>query len=92
MYINSFHDHYLIYFLNNKKCLLLQDCIGAIDGTHISAWVPTNRQTSFRGRKTVITQNVMCACDFDMMFTFVYIGWKGTTTDARVFLDVLTRP
>ena len=23
MYINSFHDHYLIYFLNNNKCLLL---------------------------------------------------------------------
>ena len=63
-----------------------------MDGTHISTWVPTDRQTRFRGRKTVITQNVICACDFDMMFTFVYIGWKGTTTDARVFLDVLTRP
>ncbi|RVW82916.1 L10-interacting MYB domain-containing protein [Vitis vinifera] len=26
-----------------------EDCIGAIDGTHISAWVPADRQTSFRG-------------------------------------------
>ena len=34
----------------------------------------------------------MCACDFDMMFTFVYAGWEGTANDARVFLDVLTRP
>ena len=34
----------------------------------------------------------MCACDFDMMFTFVYVGWEGTTNDACVFLDALTRP
>ncbi|KAL6336580.1 hypothetical protein AAG906_025135 [Vitis piasezkii] len=69
-----------------------EDCIGAIDGTHISAWVLADRQTSFRGRKTIITQNVMCACDFDMMFTFVYASWEGTANDARVFLDALTRP
>ena len=34
----------------------------------------------------------MGACDFDMMFTFVYAGWKGTTNDAHVFLDALTKP
>ena len=51
MYINSFHDHYLFYFLNNNKFLLLYDYIGAIDGTHISAWVPTDIQTNFRGIK-----------------------------------------
>ena len=33
----------------------------------------------------------MCACDFDMMFTFVYFGWDGTINDACVFLDALTR-
>ena len=40
----------------------------------MSAWVPTDRQASFKVRKTVITQNVMCVYDFDMMFTFVYVG------------------
>ena len=34
----------------------------------------------------------MCACDFDMIFTFVYDGWERTTNDAHVFLDTLTRP
>ena len=63
----------------------------SIDGTHISAWVPTDRQISFRGRKIVITKNVMCACDFDMIFTFVYVGWEGTTNNAHVFLDALSR-
>ncbi|RVW32927.1 hypothetical protein CK203_116383 [Vitis vinifera] len=32
-----------------RKLHFDKDCIGAIDGTHISAWVPTDRQTSFRG-------------------------------------------
>ena len=63
----------------------------SIDGTHISAWVPTHRQIGFRGRKIVITKNVMCACDFDMIFTFVYVGWEGTTNNAHVFLDALSR-
>ena len=34
----------------------------------------------------------MFACDFDMMFTSIYVGWEGTKNDARVFLDVSTKP
>ena len=34
----------------------------------------------------------MCACDFDKIFTFVYVGWEGATNDAHVFLDALSRP
>ncbi|RZB91108.1 hypothetical protein D0Y65_023487 [Glycine soja] len=48
------------------------NCIGAIDGTHVSAWAPTSKQTAFRGRKVLVTQNVLAVCDFDMLFTFVY--------------------
>ena len=33
----------------------------------------------------------MCACSFDMMFTFVYTGWEGTANDSRVFLDAIMR-
>ncbi|XP_052175333.1 uncharacterized protein LOC127790090 [Diospyros lotus] len=68
-----------------------KNCIGAIDGTHVAAWAPTSRQTSFRGRKTNITQNVMLTCDFDMKFTFVYSGWEGTANDSPVFIDVVIR-
>ncbi|MCL7039415.1 hypothetical protein MKW94_017860, partial [Papaver nudicaule] len=66
------------------------DCIGAIDGTHISACVPACKQIPFRGRKVQITQNIMCACSFDMLFTFVYTGWEGTTNDARVLMDAIS--
>jgi hypothetical protein len=50
---------------------------------------PTSRQTSFKGRKAVITQNVMCYCDFDMKLTFVYAGLEGTKNNSRVFLNAL---
>ena len=68
---------------------LLKDCIGALDGTHVSAWAPTTKQTAFRGRKILVTQDVMVVCDFDMMFIFVYTGWEGTTNDSRVLFDAL---
>jgi len=74
-----------------RKFPYFKDCIGAIDGTHVAAWAPTSRQTSFHGRKTNITQNVMLTCDFDMKFTFVYSGWEGTANDSRVFIDAVTR-
>lgn len=29
--------------------------------------------------------------DFNIMFTFVYTGWEGSTNDAPVFMDKVTR-
>ncbi|KAI5324197.1 hypothetical protein L3X38_033270 [Prunus dulcis] len=79
--------------LNNPKYYpYFEKCIGAIDGTHVAPWAPAQKQTSYRGRKILITQNVMCACSFDMMFTFVYMGWEGTANDSRVFIDAVMRP
>ncbi|XP_012570899.1 protein ANTAGONIST OF LIKE HETEROCHROMATIN PROTEIN 1-like [Cicer arietinum] len=77
---------------NSKYYPWFKNCIGAIDGTHISAWVPAEKQISCRGRKTTITQNVMCACDFNMMFTYVYSGWEGSAHDSKVFLDAISNP
>ena len=59
--------------------------------TLVHAWVLASKQTGFGGRKTMITQNVMCACDLDMIFTFVFVGWEVTGNDACVFLYALTR-
>ncbi|XP_028078485.1 uncharacterized protein LOC114280326 [Camellia sinensis] len=68
------------------------DCIGAIDGTHIAGHAPASKRTSYRGRKVALTQNVLAACSFDLKFTFVYPGWEGSATDSRVLSDALTRP
>ncbi|XP_038699618.1 uncharacterized protein LOC119996910 [Tripterygium wilfordii] len=80
------------YKQNSKYYPWFESCIGAIDGTHISAWAPAEKLTACRGRKSIVTSNVMCACDFNMMFTFVYTGWEGTANDSRVFLDAISRP
>ena len=58
----------------------------------MSAWVLIVKQTSCRGRKIVNTQNVMCTCDSNMMFTYVYSRWECSAHDLNVFLDALTNP
>ncbi|KAG6466114.1 hypothetical protein ZIOFF_076065 [Zingiber officinale] len=69
---------------NLKWFSYFKNCLGAIDGTHVSAWAPTSIQTSFRGRKVIVTQNVMLVCDFDMLSTVVYTGWEETANDSRI--------
>ncbi|XP_058086495.1 protein ALP1-like [Magnolia sinica] len=68
-----------------------QDCLGAIDGTHIPAHVLAVDQASFRNRKGVLSQNVLAACSFDMKFTYVLAGWEGSASDARVLHNAMTR-
>ncbi|XP_062100461.1 protein ALP1-like [Humulus lupulus] len=76
---------------NSKYFPWFKDCVGAIDGTHVIAVAPTLKQLAFRGRKVDVTQNVMVACSFNMMFTYVYAGWEGTANDSRVLLDAMRK-
>nr|KAJ0193460.1 hypothetical protein LSAT_V11C800412770 [Lactuca sativa] len=69
------------------------NCIGVIDDTHVTAWAPSSKQKSFRGRRAVlVTQNVMAICSHEMMFTFVYSDWEGTANESHVFYDAVIRP
>ncbi|XP_076949299.1 uncharacterized protein LOC143621898 [Bidens hawaiensis] len=67
------------------------DCIGAIDGTHIRVKVPSKDASRYRGRKGYPTITVLAACTFDLKFTYVLSGWEGTASDSRVLKDALTR-
>ncbi|KAI3684070.1 hypothetical protein L2E82_49972 [Cichorium intybus] len=81
------------YILNNPRYYpMFKDCIGAIDGTHVKALVPSEEQAKYIGRKGYATQNIMAACDFNMCFTFVWAGWEGTAHDTRIFNEALRRP
>ena len=68
-----------------------QDCIGAVDGTHIHAFVPAQKAGPWRNRKGFHSQNVLAACSFDLRFTFVYPGWEGSAHDSTVFKDALAK-
>ncbi|KAL6647543.1 hypothetical protein ACP70R_014980 [Stipagrostis hirtigluma subsp. patula] len=69
-----------------------EGCIGALDGTHIPALVPAHMQDRFRGRKSIPTQNVLAAVDFDLRFVYVLAGWEGSAHDSHVLQDALSRP
>ena len=60
---------------------LMQNCIGAIDGTHVPITISEERAAPYRNRKGTLSHNVMCACDFDLKFTFISCGWEGSTSD-----------
>ncbi|KAG6511597.1 hypothetical protein ZIOFF_029670 [Zingiber officinale] len=71
--------------------MVYQDCVGAIDGTHIRVKVSPIDAPKFRGRKDFPTQNVLTACTFDLKFTYVLAGWEGTSSDSRIIKNALTR-
>ncbi|PKI52500.1 hypothetical protein CRG98_027072 [Punica granatum] len=66
------------------------NCIGAIDGTHVFACVPSSVRGAYRDRNNEITQNVLAACSHDMMFTYVVTGWEGSSHDSRILSDAAT--
>jgi len=65
--------------LNNARFYLwFEDCIRALDGTHVRASVPIEDQDRYRNRKDALSQNVLAAISFDgLKFTYVRAGWEG---------------
>ena len=45
----------------------------------------------YRNRKGTLLQNVMCASDFDLNFTFISYGWEESASDAGVLRSALTK-
>ncbi|XP_062203769.1 uncharacterized protein LOC133905965 [Phragmites australis] len=68
-----------------------QNCIGAIDGTHIPITIAEDKAPPYRNRKGTLSQNVMLACDFDLNFTFISCGWEGFASDAGVLRSALSK-
>jgi hypothetical protein len=66
-----------------------QNCIGAIDVTHVPITIAQERAAPFRNRKGTLSQNVMCACNFDLNFTFISCGWEGSASDAGILRSAL---
>ncbi|KAL0374179.1 UNVERIFIED_CONTAM: hypothetical protein Sradi_3333600 [Sesamum radiatum] len=67
------------------------DCIGAIDGTHVKARLPQGQAIPYMGRKGYATQNILAVVDFNMCFTFVWAGWEGAAHDNRIFGEAIRR-
>ena len=80
---------YAMQVIYKCEVVVYQDCLGAIDGTHVRVKVPRVDAPRFRGRKDWPTQNVFATCDFDMKFTYILVGQEGTISDSRILKDGL---
>jgi len=47
--------------------------------------------SSFRDRHGNISQNVLAACNFDLEFMYVLVGWEGSAHYSKVLNDALSR-
>jgi len=73
----------------------MQNCIGAIDGTHIPITIPLKQQEPYRNRKQGLSQNMMVACDFDVKFVHVHAGWEGSAQEffkMHLTMDLVSLP
>lgn len=65
----------------DEKVGAFNGCIGAIDGTHIAAYLPTKISSKWRDRKGNISQNVFAAVRSNKSFSFVMAGAEGSMCD-----------
>ena len=50
------------------------NCISALNGTHIHAFPGIKEQAPFKNRKGFLSHNVLVTNTFDLQFCFVYPG------------------
>jgi hypothetical protein len=51
-----------------------------------------NQQHTEAGNTSYTSQNVLAIVDFDLKFTYVLVGWEGSSHDASIINDSLNRP
>ena len=44
---------------------------------------------AFYNKKDTFSQNILIACDYDMWFVNVRVGWEGSAHDRRVLMNAI---
>ncbi|TYK19823.1 putative nuclease HARBI1 [Cucumis melo var. makuwa] len=71
---------------------LLQNCIGALDGTYIKVNVSAVDRPRYRTRKGEVATNFLGVCDTKGDFVFIFVSWEGSAANSRILRDALSRP
>ncbi|CAN1140560.1 hypothetical protein LINPERPRIM_LOCUS24926 [Linum perenne] len=71
---------------------VLQNCLGALDGTHVKVRAKIVDQPRYRNRKGEVSINVLAVCNPSCEFMYCLAGWEGSARDGRVLRDALSRP
>nr|GEV82154.1 reverse transcriptase domain-containing protein [Tanacetum cinerariifolium] len=62
--------------------LALLGVVGALDGTLMHAYVMSHKHNAYRTRgRCDCYQNVLAICDFNMIFTYIVVGWEEGLSD-----------
>ncbi|CAN1816450.1 hypothetical protein LINPERHAP1_LOCUS27773 [Linum perenne] len=72
--------------------VVLQNCLGALDGTHVKVRTKLEDQPRYRNRKGEVSINVLAVVNPDAEFMYCLAGWEGSAHDGRVLRDALSRP
>lgn len=70
---------------NSRFYPYFQHCRGAVDGSLLDAFVAEIDLSRYHSRKGRISQNLLAACTFDMLFCHILGGWEGSAADGRVW-------
>jgi hypothetical protein len=70
---------------NLKLYPYFNHCLGAVDGSHIDAWVSGDVAAHYCNRKGRLSLNVFATVAFDMCYVYVLSGWERSAGDKEVF-------
>lgn len=75
---------------NSKYIPYFADCLGAIDGIYIYAYINIDNQARYRNRKRELLHNVLAVCNFDLLFIYILPDWEESVYDGKVLADAIT--
>ena len=67
----------------------MQNCIGAIDGTHVPCVPREENSEAWINQKGVNSQNVLVVCSFDIKFIYMLAGYEGSCYDTRMLEEAI---
>ena len=71
---------------------ILQNCLGALDGTYIEVNVSEQDKPKYRTRKGDLATNVLGVCSQDLQFIYILASWEGSAADSRVLRSAISQP
>ncbi|KAG5010861.1 hypothetical protein JHK87_019376 [Glycine soja] len=78
----KFHT-YNLEGLEAIKWSWFENCVVALDGTHIPVLVFLEDRPKYRNRKSNVSTNVLAACGPDLRFIYVLPGWERSVGDSQ---------